>query len=67
MYMPEFNNFFEKIGEKAELLMEINPYKNKERYHSTEVSGITGIHFVDSELRERERNGGVIKIYRIKK
>jgi len=67
MYMPEFNNFFEKIGEKAELLMEINPYKNKERYHSTEVSGITGIHFVDSELRERERNGGVIKIYRVKK
>ena len=67
VYMPEFNNFFEKIGEKAELLVEINPYKNKERYHSTEVSGITGIHFVDSELRERERNGGVIKIYRIKK
>jgi len=31
------------------------------------VSSITGIHFVDSELRERERNGGVIKIYRIKK
>ena len=61
-----FNNFFEKIGKNAELLMEINPYKNKERYHSTEVTGITGIHFVDSELRERERNGGVIKIYRIK-
>jgi len=65
VYISEFNNFFERIGANAELLKEINPYKNKDRYHSTEVTAITGIHFVDSELKERERNGDVVKIFKV--
>jgi hypothetical protein len=61
----EFSRFYENINLNAELLKEFNPYKNKERYHSTSVTNITGVHFVDSELKERERNGGVIKIYKV--
>jgi hypothetical protein len=49
----------------AELVREVNPYKNKDRYHSTEVTAITGIHFVDSEIKEREMNGDVIKIFKV--
>jgi len=62
---PKFSIFCEEIKGNAELVKEVNPYKNKDRYHSTEVTAITGIHFVDSEIKEREMNGDVIKIFKV--
>jgi len=62
---PKFSIFCEEIKGNAELVKEVNPYKNKDRYHSTEVTAITGVHFVDSEIKEREMNGDVIKIFKV--
>jgi len=65
LYSSRLREFSQVINENAELVKEINPYKDKDRFHTTELTGVTGVHFVDSELRERERNGDVIKIFKV--
>lgn len=60
-------DFYNSLIENATLVREISPYKNKEKQFSDDIIVQTGGPFLGKELFSRERNGYIIKIFRLGK
>ena len=60
------DDFYRKILDNAVLIKEFSPYKNKNKQFAEDVIMQTGGPFFGPELFSRERNGYIIKVFKLK-